>query len=100
MKKFAVIQKDRTILVKTPNPYIVDTYRDADDEELDDVRYRLNESVKFLNDCLRVLGISKKEAREKNYTLNMSTGDEFRRLMVHSHSISIEVWKMITQYDW
>ena len=100
MKNFAVIQKDKTILVKTPVPYIVDTYKDVNPVILEDTRYKLSESVKFLNDCLRVLGISKAEAREKNYTLNMRTGDEFRRLMVHSDSISLPVWKMITQYDW
>ncbi len=100
MKKFAVIRKDRTIKVYTPIPYIVTAYKNSSQKELDEVQYHLENSVKFLYDCMKVLGITKKCAIEKQYTLNLYTGSEFRHLILENNTISHELKKIIIQYDW
>jgi len=100
MKQFAVIQKDKTILVRTPNPYVVDTYKDVNPVILEDTRYRLHEACKFLWDCLRVLKISKKVAQDRNYTLNTDTGMKLRSIALNSPFISSQMFKTITYYDW
>jgi hypothetical protein len=99
MKRYAILRKDKTILVKTPVPYVVTAYVDADREKLENVRFRLNESVRFLNDCLRVLKISRKEAIAKEYTLNIATGDALS-ILANLKKVSYPVWKMIREYEW
>ena len=100
MKHYAVIQPDKSILVKTPNPYIVDTYKDESQEVLENVRYGLSNATKFLYDCLRMLRITKKQAQERNFTLNIFTGMALRDIALRSDFLSHEMKMTITNYDW
>jgi len=100
MKNFAILRKDRTILVHTPKPYIVDSYKRATNKELEDVRYELDEHTKFLYNCLKMLGISRKEAIKKRYTLNIHTGDELQHIADHKDNISYEMRMVIFNHKW
>lgn len=85
--------KNGDIKVNTPVPYIIDSYRDADITKRADIMYDLKQNVRFLRDCLRLLGISNKEAREKEYTLNIMTGDKLMGIATHNKNISNEFYK-------
>ena len=67
---------DTKIIVNTPCPYEISR---KDRPDLDDVEinvdwiYEMREKVKYLYDCMRVLGIAKKTAREQCFTLNDRT---------------------------
>ena len=100
MKKFAIIQKDKTILVKTPIPYFTDSYQDKDPEKLKDIRNEFEEDVKFLNNCLKVLNISKAEAQKQDYTLNKHTGERLGIIAFSNQLISCEFFKLINDYNW
>ena len=99
MKKFAIIQKDKTILVKTPIPYFTDSYQNEDSEELKEIRNGFEEDVKFLNNCLKVLNISKAEAQKQDYTLNKHTGERLGNIAFENQLISCEFFKLINKYD-
>ena len=100
MKHFAVIQADNTIKVKTPNPYIVDSYVDSTPEELENVRYGLHEACKFLWNCLAVLRIKKEEAKRMDYSLNLRTGEQLRSRALNSVHVSHVMRMVIANYDW
>jgi hypothetical protein len=100
MKKFAIIRKDRTILVKTPVPYVVDAFKDSSDANIQDVRYGLDEHTKFLYNCLKMLGISRKEAILKGYTLNIFTGEALNDIAYKNPKISSEMRTVIFNHKW
>ncbi|HLO91532.1 MAG TPA: hypothetical protein VK172_10250 [Lentimicrobium sp.] len=105
MKKFAILRKNGTILVKTPKPYVVTTFKShAKREEskgfLENMEHILSEDCKFLYDCLRVLKISKKEAIEKEYTLNLATGEALSDIARHRDDISHTIKMTIIGYKW
>ena len=100
MKHYAVIQPDKSILVKTPNPYVVDTYKDVNAVVLEDVRHKLSNACKFLYDCLRMLKITKKQAQQQNLTLNLSTGMKLRDIALHSDFLSHDMKMVIINYNW
>jgi len=94
------VLKDGRIKVNTPKPYIIDAPREYEKSEMEAMIGNLRESVRFLRDCLRVLGVSEDEARKKEYTLNSDTGERLRELSYSKH-ISMEMWKVIfSQHDW
>lgn len=107
--KFVKINKKGVITVLTPNPYKVTAYVSIYEKSLTDenirtelygnVLYGLDQSCKFLYDCLRLLGISKKEAKEQNYTLNKATGDKFWSLL-NQREISFQFKQIINNYNW
>jgi ABC-type dipeptide/oligopeptide/nickel transport system ATPase component len=102
-KKFAILRKDRTILVKTPVPYVIDVYKDFYEyskEDLEQFRHRMNENTKFLYNCLKMLGISKKEAISKDYSLNLSTGEKLRDISIVNKNISLEMSRLIINHKW
>lgn len=100
MKNFAIIQKDKTILIKTPIPYFTGSYQDEDPEKLKEIRYGFEEDVKFLNNCLKVLNISKAEAQKHDYSLNKYTGVRLSGIAFKNHLISCEFFMLINNYDW
>jgi hypothetical protein len=102
MKKFAILRNDRTILVHTPKPYVVDAYKDSDmfKEELEDIRSELDEHTKFLYNCLRLLGIRRTEAIRENYTLNIDTGEKLLSMAQHKGNISHEMRMVILNHKW
>lgn len=101
MKKFAILRKDKTILVKTPIPYVVTAYQNnCDDEWIEDIRYCLDEDTKFLYNCLKVLGISKAVAKREEYTLNKATGDKLRSIALNNKGISYEIRQLILNHNW
>ena len=100
MKHYAVIQADKSILVKTPNPYIVDTYKDVNPVVLEDVRHKLSNATKFLYDCLRMLRITKKQAQQRNFTLNIFTGMALRDIALRSDFLSHAMKMTNMHYDW
>ena len=92
--------KGNSIIVKTPNPYIVILQREH--ETIDDAKsklYSLNESCKFLFDMLRVLGVSKKEAKQLGYTLNIDTGNKLS-VLAGERNISHKVFMLIRNHNW
>lgn len=100
-KKYIKIRKNKTIMVYTPVPYVVDAYKDLPDEQLNETAYELHQSCMFLWNCLKLLDISKKEAIEKNYTLNKQTGDALRNIAIHhNHDVSHEFVMTIANHDW
>jgi hypothetical protein len=103
---YAVLYQDRTILVKTPKRYTVTAYKDYYNNDKDDmvklkqITYDLNENVKFLYDCLRVLSISVTTAKKNNYTLNRDTGDKLSSIAFKLDTMS-HVFKMLFfKHDW
>jgi hypothetical protein len=100
MKKFAIIRKDKTILVKTPRTYVVDSYKNSESDELETVRHRLDEHTRFLYNCLKVLGVSRKEAILKDYTLDTDTGEKLLCVAQHKESVSHEMKMTIFNHDW
>jgi len=100
MKKFAILRKDRTILVKTPIPYVVDAYKDSEQDVLEHTRYELDEHTKFLYNCLKMLGISKSEAQRLHYTLNQNTGDRLYTIAINHPHISHEMRQVLGKYNW
>lgn len=100
MKHFAVIQKDNSILVKTPNPYIVETTKGLNPVVLEDTRHKLHEACKFLWDCLAVLRIKKEEAKRLDYTLNLRTGEQLRSRAINDVRVSHVMRMVIANYDW
>lgn len=100
MKKFAILRKDKTILVKTPVPYVVDSYKDSEKDVLDHVRHGLDEDTRFLYDCLKVLGISRKEAILKGYTLNLDTGEKLLSVAQHKECISHKMRMVVFNHEW
>jgi hypothetical protein len=103
---YAVLYQDRTILVKTPKRYTVTAYKDYynndkdDIYKLEDITYKLNNSVKFLRDCLRVLGISMTRAKTHDFTLNTITGERLWDMAINSRTLSHEFKTQIFKYDW
>ena len=53
----------------------------------------------FLYDVLRVLGISKEEARRMDYTFNRRTGEELSAIARHQN-ISHEMRMLIINHKW
>ena len=100
MKHYAIIQADNSILVKTPNPYVVDTYKDVNPVILEDTRYKLHEACKFLWNCLAVLRIKKAEAQALDYSLNLRTGEALRSRAINSVHVSHVMRMVIANYDW
>jgi hypothetical protein len=100
MKHFAVIQADNTILVKTPNPYVVTTCVEYDPDTLEATRHRLSEACKFLWNCLAVLRIKTAEAKTMGYTLNKITGDILTQIAMRRPHVSHAFRIMISNYDW
>jgi hypothetical protein len=105
MKRFAILRKDRTILVKTPKPYTVTAYQDLTDayptlESMRDIEHDLNEHTKFLYNCLKMLGISKSMAVRQRYTLNTDTGDRLSHMALHDERISHEMRMVIRNHNW
>jgi hypothetical protein len=102
-KEFAILRKDRTILVKTPIPYVVNVYKDPEMVSLDrlmEIKYELEEHTKFLYNCLKMLGISKAMAIKHKYTLNHQTGDALSSIASHNPKISHEMRMVIFRHEW
>jgi len=88
------------ILVKTPSPYT--TVRQREHETLQDAKnkeYQLNSDCCFLYDCMRLLGISKKDAQKQEFTLNIATGEKIERIASYK-GISSTMYKIIKNYNW
>ena len=100
MKKFARLRKDKTILVKTPIPYVVDAYKDSEKDVLEQVRHQLDEDTRFLYDCLKVLRISKQEAIHRDYTLDTDTGEKLLGIAQHKECVSHEMHMAIFNHEW
>jgi len=98
--KTAKILKDNTIMVFTPIPYTVTACKDKSIEEIREVCDELSQSVMFLRNCFKLLGITKKEAREKNFALNISTGRELNNRAWLNRNISYEFVKLIKEHSW
>jgi len=65
---------ENAVMVMTPKPYLVEKrYLSTCD---------LADLVEGLYAILKVLGISKKVAAEKDYTLNLDTGDRLRQVAI------------------
>lgn len=101
IQKYLEITKDK-IIVKTPKPYVIPREGRIDLENVEtdkEFHYSMVQHLKFLYECLRVLGISKKEAIEKSYSLNTSTGD---KLMARASAkeISYEMQTLIRNHRW
>ena len=91
-----VEERGNKIKVYTPKPYI--TYY-IDEEHMDEELYKLEQDVKFLRECLKLLGISWKQAKTKDYTLNIMTGDKFRSL-AYQKGLSNEMQKVMMEHRW
>jgi hypothetical protein len=92
--------KGNTLVVNTPIPYeVIRQYPHEKDVDAENKAYELDQSCKVLYDVLKMLGISKKEAISKNYTLNTSTGLELVRIAADKE-ISHEMYMFIRKYDW
>ena len=92
---------DNRYKILVPNPYIVELRADGiNPNDLSNKIYRLNEHCKFLYNTLRVLGISKQRAKERDYTLNIYTGDAFSNLLINRDDVSHEFKMMIMKHDW
>lgn len=99
MRNYVKIQKDKTILVKTPIPYEITAYGDRANSLIVAVADNINDECIFLYDCLRLLGISKKEAIKNDYTLNSDTGEKLIRI-ASEKNISPELRKVIINHKW
>lgn len=95
--KYVKLLKDGRVKILTPVPYIIKHF---DRENIDDVLYMYNEDVKFLFNCLSILGITKKEAIDKEYTLNKYTGDELYLRALNSDKISHSFTSIIFKHNW
>lgn len=100
MKKFAVLRKDKTILVKTPIPYVVHAYKDSKKDVLEHTTHELNEHTRFLYNCLKMLGISKSEAQRLDYSLNQDTGNRLYTIAINNPQISCEMCLVLGKHKW
>lgn len=98
--KTAKIQKDKTIIVYTPIPYVVDAYKDKEMNEISEVCNSLSQSVKFLRNCFKLLGITNKEAKEKKFTLNIETGEELNHRAWMNRNVSCEFCALLRNHKW
>ena len=106
--KYCYYEKDENIIhVLTPVPYEIDCDKRSDlqtAEQIANTVFMLNESCLFLYNVLKLLNISIAEAREMHYSLNYETGDKLKSIAYQKrtkhNSISHEVFKMISNYDW
>ena len=100
-KKYKYIEViGNTILVKTPVPY--KTIRQREHETLQDAECKehdLNASCLFLYDCMRLLGISKKKAKEQEFTLNIATGEKVITA-ASKKGVSNQMYSVIKRYNW
>jgi len=87
------------IIVNTPNPYTVSSYKNDGIDKITEVAHDLNDSCQFLYDCLKVLGISKRKAKDNDYTLNIDTGDKLIRLAA-TRKMSMEMYRVIKNHAW
>lgn len=88
------------ILVKTPEPY--KTIRQREHETEQDAKnkeYELNQSCMFLYDCMKLLSIPIKKAKEQDFTLNYSTGEKIIR-MAANKGISTQMYMAIKNHNW
>lgn len=101
MKKHKYIElKENTIRVLTPVPYRTQRkYSHESEEDVKDKVYRLNEACKFLYECMRLLGISRRKAREMDFTLNIATGEKIID-MASRRNISHAMFMTIKNYNW
>jgi hypothetical protein len=102
MGKYAKFQKDGTILVRTPKPYIIDTYKNVDIslEHMRKIIYELSEDVKFLYDCLKVLRMSITKAKRLDITLNRESGDKLVNMAMENYFVSVEMRRAISKHKW
>lgn len=94
--------KSGVVNVKTPKSYKPNGYRwnELDEDVRNDILYKLDGRVKFLYNCLAVLGISKKEAIEKELTLNQRTGYSLLTSARGLDHVSHEMYMVIKNYNW
>ena len=95
MRTTIKIGMDR-IKVLTPVPYTIT----IEPERLKETRHQLDNAVKFLRNCLKVLDVSKNEAIKQGYTLNIDTGEKLSNLSWKKNNISFEVKTLIRNYYW
>lgn len=100
--KYVKLQKDGTILVRTPKPYIVDSYKNVDVpcDDMKQILYELNEDVKFLYDCLKVLPMSITTAKRLDITLNRESGDKLINMAMENYFVSVEMRRAIAKHKW
>lgn len=99
--KYVVFNADRSITVKTPKPYTLaaELQKHETEYQIQDKMYGLQESCLFLYECMKVLGVDKKSAAARGYTLNILTGESLRRI-AHNKEMS-NVWtKMFANHRW
>lgn len=89
---------DEMILVNTPNPYTLPIENLKDD--IENKLHQLNQSVLFLYDCMRILGINEETAMKEDYSLNKATGDKIMDIAMHKKNVSHEFKKLILYYNW
>lgn len=100
MRKYVALQKDKTILVRTPKPYIVDAYKKASPDHMRQIMYKLNEDAKFLYDCLKLLRMPILKARKLNLTLNRESGNKLVNMIIENYYVSNEMKKAIGKHKW
>ena len=107
--KYVVVNEKGYIKILTPDPYTLKNYVNLFEESKTDTKKHeqfidllndLNESCKFLYNCLKVLGISKETAHRRDYTLNYSTGEKLYSLAINNDNVSREFAKIIKNYNW
>jgi hypothetical protein len=92
--------KGNELIVGTPIPYIiVRQYEHETSESAKNKEYSLNSSCKFFYDILKLLGISKKEAKRLGYTLNLETGIKVLE-RASKVDVSHEVFMLIKNHRW
>jgi len=100
-QKYKYIEvRGNDIIVKTPVPYKTvrqreyETIQDAENKE-----YELNSACLFLYDCMKLLGVSQRKAKEQEFTLNLATGEKIERIASHK-GISTPMYMAIKKYNW
>ena len=98
MKYIEVLEDE--VIVKTPRPYEISRKGRVDLESIEENWiYKMEQSVKFLYDVLRLLKIPLVEAKARGYTLNIHTGEDLLRI-ASQKEISAKMWEVIRDFNW
>ena len=100
MRKYVKLQKDGTILVRTPKSYVIDVYKNASSDYIRQIVHELNEDTKFVYDCLKILRMSIATARRLDITLNRETGDKLVNMAMENYYVSAEMRRAISNHKW
>jgi hypothetical protein len=101
LKRFPFVKYSNGIItVITPIPYTINVKdRKLSAEDLETLMSQINDCVLFLRDVFRVLDIRLKTAKEKNYTLNIATGEALTKIAAE-RQVSEYMFKIIRDYNW